>query len=59
MDDIVLIVDETVNRGCWKTGRVTETLGEAPHIRKVTIKRSDGSEIIRDRTKVVKLELDD
>merc|ERR1712055_308601 len=22
VDDIVLIVDETVNRGCWKTGRV-------------------------------------
>ena len=57
-DDFVILVDETLDRNLWKFGRVTKTLGTSNHIRRVEVKRPDGKIVIRDRQKIVKLELD-
>ena len=55
--DIVLLVDEQVRRGDWRTARVIGTDGGAL-VRTVKVKTSSGKEFVRDRTKVVRLELD-
>ena len=55
--DVVLMVDEQVRRGDWRTGVVIATDG-GELVRTVTIRTSDGKEFSRDRTKVVRLELD-
>merc|ERR1711911_85694 len=58
VDDIVILVDETVDRNRWKLAKVIETLGESTSIRRVRLKKADGKIVIRDRQKVVKMELD-
>ena len=55
--DVVLMVDEQVRRGDWRTGVVIATDG-GELVKTVTIRTSDGKEFSRDRTKVVRLELD-
>ena len=57
-DDMVIIVDETKTRHEWKLGRIIETINSGPHVRKVNVRRADGKIVIKDRTKVVKMELD-
>ena len=55
--DIVLMVDEQSRRSDWRTGVVISTdRGEL--VRTVTIRTTGGKEFVRDRTKVVRLELD-
>ena len=55
--DIVLMVDEQCRRGDWRTGVVTATDG-GELVRTVNIRTAGGKEFSRDRTKVVRLELD-
>ena len=55
--DIVLMVDEQVRRGDWRTARVTATDGQ-DLVRTVKVRTPAGKEFFRDRTKVVRLELD-
>ena len=55
--DIVLLVDEQCRRGDWRTGVVTSTDG-GELIRTVNVRTAGGKEFLRDRTKVVRLELD-
>ena len=57
-DDIVILVDETVERHRWRMGKVQKTFQSGPHVRRVEIKKGDGKVVLRDRTKVVKLELE-
>ena len=55
--DVVLLVDEQRRRGDWRVGVVASTDG-ADIVRSVSVKTSDGKVFSRDRTKVVRLELD-
>ena len=57
-DDLVILVDETVERHRWKMGRIQKTFQSGPHVRRVEVKKGDGKVVLRDRTKVVKLEMD-
>ena len=57
VDDVVLLVDEQVRRGDWRLGRVVEVeCGDL--VRTVSVRLSNGKVLRRDRTKVVRLELD-
>ena len=55
--DIVLLVDDQCRRGDWKIGRVVETDGNEL-VRTVSVRTTDGKVFLRDRAKVVRLELD-
>ena len=57
VDDVVLIVDQSLKRKLWEMGRIVGVDHAEEHVRKVDIRREDGSVIKRDRTGVVKLEL--
>ena len=56
--DLVIIVDESVHRHDWKMARILKTEGSGPHVRRVRLKRSDGKVVLKDRTKIVPLELE-
>ena len=56
--DVVILVDETVARSEWKLGRIEEAFDSGPHVRRVNVRRADRKIILKDRTKVVKLELE-
>ena len=55
--DVVLLVDEQRRRNDWRVGVVTSTDG-AEIVRTVSVRLADGKNFDRDRTKVVRLELD-
>ena len=55
--DVVLLVDEQCRRGDWKTGRVVE-VDDGDIVRTVKVRTADDKVFSRDRTKVVRLELD-
>ena len=57
-DDMVILVDETVERHRWKMGRIQKIFQSGPHVRRVEVKKGDGKVVLRDRTKIVKLELE-
>ena len=57
VDDVVIIVDQSLKRKLWDLGRIVGVDHAEEHVRKVQIRRADGSIITRDRTGVVKLEL--
>ena len=57
IDDCVLLVDEQCRRGDWRMGRVIAT-DEDELVRTVSVRTTDGKVFLRDRTKVVRLELD-
>ena len=57
VDDVVIIVDQSLKRKLWEMGRIVGVDHAEEHVRKVDIQRQDGSVITRDRTGVVKLEL--
>ena len=57
--DVVLLVDETISRSEWKLGRVMDVLSSGPHVRKVNVRRADRKIVMKDRTKLVKMELDE
>ena len=56
--DLVIIVDENVDRNSWRMGRIVDTIQSDEHVRQIKIRRGDGKILQRDRTKVVKLELE-
>ena len=58
VDDVVLLVDEQAKRGSWRMGRVVGVGGSDGHVREVSVRTADGKTFSRDRTKVVRLELD-
>ena len=55
--DLVLLVDDQRRRGDWRLGTVVSTDGE-DIVRTVEVKTTEGKVFSRDRTKVVRLELD-
>ena len=55
--DIVMLVDEQCRRSDWRTGRIVSTDGDEL-VRTVSVRTNDGKVFLRDRTKVVRLELD-
>ena len=57
--DLVIIVDDTTSRDAWRLGRIENVHASGPHVRKVDVKRGDGKMLTRDRTKVVRLEMDE
>ena len=57
-DALVIIVDETLHRHQWSLGRVVEVEGSGGHVRKAQILRPDGKIVLKDRSKIVRLELD-
>ena len=59
INDLVILVDESVERNQWKMGRIVGTTDSDGHVRRVEIIRSDGKIVQRDRVKIVKLELDE
>ena len=58
VNDVVILADESIPRHSWKLARVIHIHTNGLHVRKATVKRSDGKILIKDRTKTVKLELD-
>ena len=59
VDDLVLLVDESAPRGEWRLGRIVQVGGTDSHVRKALVKRADGKVVLRDRTKLVLLEVED
>ncbi len=57
-DALVIIVDETLHRHQWSMGRVVEVEGSGAHVRRAQILRPDGKIVLKDRSKIVRLELD-
>ena len=55
--DVVLLVDEQGRRGDWRMGSVVSTDGNEL-VRSVSVRTAEGKVFLRDRTKVVRLELD-
>ena len=55
--DIVLMVDKQCRRGAWRTGIIIETDGQEL-VRTVSVRTPNGKVFSRDRTKIVRLELD-
>ena len=56
--DVVILVDESVSRSEWKLGRIADVANSGPHVRKVNVRRADRKLVTKDRTKVVRLELE-
>ena len=56
--DLVLLVDEAAHRNRWNLGRVEKIHQNGPHVRRVDVRRGDQKTVTRDRTKIVKLEMD-
>ena len=54
-----MIVDEAVRRGEWSLGRVEQTEKIDQHVRRAWVRRADGKVILRDRTKLVHLEINE
>ena len=59
MDDLVILVDDSSERNQWKMGRIVGTPTTDDHVRRVEVQRPDGKVVQRDRSKIVKLELDE
>ena len=58
VDDLVLITDENMQRHSWKLGRVISIERTGTHVRRATVQRGDGKLLVKDRSKLVLLELD-
>ena len=59
VNDLVILVDDKMPRGQWKLGRVVKPEVDQGHVRKAYLKTADGKTVLRDRTKLVHLELDE
>ena len=58
IDDMVIVMDETLPRHNWSLGRVMGVEGSSAHVRRAHVRRQDGKIVTKDRTKLVRLELD-
>ena len=56
--DLVLLVDNQQQRAQWRMVKVVEATPTDNHVRKVTVRTADGKFHLKDRTRVVRLELD-
>ena len=52
------MVEENTYRGAWRLSRVINVVSDGTHIRSAEVKTSDGKTFLRDRRKLVLLELD-
>ena len=59
INDLVLVVEPTVARNEWRLARVVDVVSADGVVRKATVKRADGKLLLRDRCKIVALELDE
>ena len=59
LNDLVLIVEPAVARNEWRLARVVDVESDDGLVRKATVKRADGKLLLRDRNKIVALELDE
>ena len=59
VDDLVIIVDAAAARNEWLLARVVSVDASDGLVRKASVKRADGKVVIRDRCKLVHLELDE
>ena len=55
VDNLVVLIDETVCRSKWEMGIVQKIHQTGPHVRKAEIRRSNGKIELRDQRHVVKL----
>ena len=59
VNTLVLVVNEQLPRSVWKMARVIKADAEVDdHVRKALIRLADGKVVLRDRTSLVRLELD-
>ena len=56
--ELVLIVNEQLARGSWRLARVVQLVKSSPHVRQLKVRTADATVLLRDRTKLVRLELD-
>lgn len=56
--DLVICVDEQVGRSEWRMARVVKVNQSDQFVRQVMVKKANGKAFLRDRTSLVKLELD-
>ena len=59
VDQLVLLVDELKTRDQWSVGRVVEVGGDDHHVHQARVILPNGRSYVRDRTKLVPLELDE
>ena len=57
--ELVLIVNEQLARGSWRLARVVQLVKSSPHVRQLKVRTADATVLLRDRTKLVRLELDE
>ena len=57
--ELVLIVNEQLARGSWRLARVVQVVKSSPHIHQLKVRTADATVLLRDWTKLVRLELDD
>ena len=55
----MLLVDDLKMRDQWQVGHVVEVKGDGHHVRQARVKLPNGRCYIRDRTKLVSLEMDE
>ena len=56
--EVVLVVDESRRRDDWKLGRVVDVEGSDGCVRRARVRMADGGIILRDRTKLVRMEVE-
>ena len=56
--ELVLIVNEQLTRGSWRLARVIQVVKSSPHVHQLKVRTADATVLLRDRTKLVRLELD-
>ena len=56
--EALVVVNETLPRHQWSLECIFKAVGSGAHVRKAQIRRPDGKIVLKDRTKIVRLELD-
>ena len=56
--ELVLIVNKQLSRGNWRLAQVVQVLKSSPHVRQMKVRTADAQVLLRDWTKLVRLELD-
>ena len=56
--ELVLIVDPSLSRGNWRLARVVQPIVTGSHVRKARVRTADSKVWLRDRSNLVRLELE-
>ena len=56
--ELVLIVDPSLSRGQWRLARVVQPIVTGSHVRKARVRTADSKLWLRDRSNLVRLEID-